>query len=112
MKKLTVPNMQHQVKIWQNSSVSEIEQEIWQEKFTLYAEIIAISANNFNSIDHLNFGNIMTEGLYLFKTRFIKDITNKMRISFKDRQFEIKRIINVLERSKYLNIIGLEIYGN
>ncbi len=33
-----------------------------------------------------------------------------MRILFKERKFEIKRIINIEEKSKFLNIIALEIY--
>ncbi|HJD65458.1 MAG TPA: head-tail adaptor protein [Rickettsia endosymbiont of Diachasma alloeum] len=39
-----------------------------------------------------------------------QNITTKMRILFKEREFEIKRIINVEEKSKFLNIIALEIY--
>ncbi|XVN41865.1 MAG: hypothetical protein RCO49_05350 [Rickettsia endosymbiont of Argas persicus] len=33
-----------------------------------------------------------------------------MRILFKEREFEIKRIIDVEEKNKFLNIIVLEIY--
>lgn len=110
MKKSVARSLQHQVKILENFSTSEIEQEQWQEKLSIYAEIKPICDNRFTSIEHVNFGHIMTEGFYLFKIRFIKDITTKMRISFRDRQFEIKRIINVAEQSKFLNIIGLEIY--
>ncbi|MCC8399481.1 MAG: phage head closure protein [Rickettsia endosymbiont of Platyusa sonomae] len=110
MKKSIARTLQHQVKILENFSVSEIEQEKWQEKLSTYAEIKPISDNRFTSIEHLNFGHIMTEGFYVFKMRFITGITTKMRISFRDRQFEIKWIINVEERSKFLNIIGLEIY--
>lgn len=104
--------LRHQIKIWQNISVNTIEQENWQEKFTIYAEITAISEQKFTVIEHLNFGHIMTEGFFIFKTRFIKNLSSKMRISFGDRQFEIKRLINIAEKSKWLNIIGLEIYGS
>jgi len=110
MKNISSNTLQHRIKILENFSISEIEKEIWQEKLTIYAEIQPLYANKFTSIEHLNFGHIMTEGWYLFKVRFVKDITTKMRMSFKERQFEIKRIINVSERSKFLNIIGQEIY--
>lgn len=112
MRKLSNHILRHQIKIWQNISVNDIEREIWQEKFTLYAKITAISEHKFAVIEHLNFGHIMTEGFFIFKTRFIKDLNNKMRISFGDRKFAIKRLINIAEKNKWLNIIGLEIYGS
>lgn len=80
MKKSVARSLQHQVKILENFSTSEIEQEKWQEKLSVYAEIKPICDNRFTSIEHVNFGHIMTEGFYLFKIRFIKEITTKMRI--------------------------------
>ncbi len=110
MRRSLARNLQHQIKILENFSVSEIEEEKWQEKFTSYAEIRPISDNRFTMLEGLNFGHVITEGYYAFKIRYIKGITTKMLISFKNRRFEIKRIINMSERSKFLNIIGLEIY--
>lgn len=110
MRKSITRNLQHQIKILENFSTSEIEEEKWQEKFTSYAEIRPISDSRFNMLENLNFGHVMTEGYYIFKIRFIKGITTKMLISFRNRRFEIKRIINIAERSKFLNIIGLEVY--
>ncbi|HJD62444.1 MAG TPA: head-tail adaptor protein [Rickettsia endosymbiont of Degeeriella rufa] len=46
----------------------------------------------------MSFGHVITEGYFLFKIRFIKNITTKMRIIFKEREFEIKRVINVEEK--------------
>lgn len=110
MKKSIIKNLQYQIKFIENSTKTEIDKEVWLEKFILYAEISPLCDNRFEAIKGLNFGHIMTEEFFLFKMRYIKGITSKMRISFKARQFEIKRIINVAERNKFLNIIGLEIY--
>ncbi len=110
MKKIILRNFQHQIKFLENFATSDLEQEKWQEKFAGYAEVNPICDNRFIAIDHLSFGHIMTEGYYLFKTRFIKNVNTNMRILFKKRYFEIKRIINILEQNKFLHIIGLEIY--
>ncbi|WP_341764540.1 phage head closure protein [Candidatus Tisiphia endosymbiont of Beris chalybata] len=110
MKKSIARNFQHQVKFLENFATNELEHERWQEKFAVYAEIKPICENRFIAIEHLSFGHVMTEGYYSFKIRFIKNITTNMRILFKERYFEIKRIINILEQDKFLNIIGLEIY--
>lgn len=110
MRKSLTRSLQHQIRILENFSISEIEEPKWQEKFTSYAEIRPINDNRFTTLEGINFGHVMTEGYYVFKIRFIKGITTKMLISFKNRRFEIKRIINIAERSKFLNIIGLEIY--
>lgn len=110
MKKIIARNFQHHIKFLENFSRSDLEQEKWQEKFASYAEIKPLCDNRFIPIEHLSFGHIMTEGYYLFKIRFIKNVSTNMRILFKERYFEIKRIINILEQDKFLHIIGLEIY--
>ncbi len=110
MNKSLVKNFNHKIIILENYSNSELEREIWREKYSLYAEIISIGDNKFEIIEGLKFGHVMTEGYFIFKTRFTENITNKMRILFKNRLFEIKRITNIGERSKLMKILGLEIY--
>jgi len=51
----------------------------------------------------------VTEGYFLFKIRALQDINLKMRIQFKERFFEIKRIIDSDESGRMLKIIALEI---
>ncbi|WP_375327107.1 head-tail adaptor protein [Candidatus Tisiphia endosymbiont of Nemotelus uliginosus] len=110
MQKSIARNLQHQIKFLENFSINELDQDRWQEKFAAYAEIKPICDNRFIAMEHLSFGHVMTEGYYIFKIRFIKNINTNMRILFKERYFEIKRIINVVEQNKFLNVIGLEIY--
>lgn len=110
MPKSIISNFQHRIKFLENFANSEIEQDRWQEKFSAYAEIKPFSDDRFISIEHLNFGHVITEGYYIFKIRFIENINIKMRILFRNRYFEIKRIVNVSEKNKFLNVIGLEIY--
>jgi SPP1 family predicted phage head-tail adaptor len=76
---------------------------------TSFAEVQPVCDNRFISLEGLSFGNVITEKYFLFKIRFMDGITQEMRISFKGRFFEIKRIINEDERNKMLSIIALEI---
>ncbi|HJD55615.1 MAG TPA: head-tail adaptor protein [Rickettsia endosymbiont of Pyrocoelia pectoralis] len=110
MQKTSVKNFRHQIKFLENIILDPMEEDRWIETLTAYAEIIPLCDNKFLALENINFGHIITEGYFLFKIRFIKDITTKMRILFKEREFEIKRIINIEEKSKFLNIIALEIY--
>lgn len=111
-KKITQPiskTLKHQIIFIENIALTEIEQDNWQRKFETFAEIKPITDNSFESLEGLNFGHIITQGFFLFKIRFIAGITNKMRILFKNRQFEIKRIINIGEQDRVIQIIALEI---
>ncbi|XVN43252.1 MAG: head-tail adaptor protein [Candidatus Rickettsia vulgarisii] len=110
MPKSIIRNFQHRIKFLENFASSEIDQERWQEKILVYAEVKPFSDDRFITIEHLSFGHVMTEGYYIFKIRFIENINTKMQILFRNRYFEIKRIVNISEKSKFLNIIGLEIY--
>jgi SPP1 family predicted phage head-tail adaptor len=102
-------NFRHPIKIIENTAISEVSPENWQEKFSLYAEIKALSDSRFESLENFSFGHVITEGLFLIKIRFMRGITTKMRIIFRERQFEIKRIINIEERERVLQMIVLEI---
>jgi head-tail adaptor len=103
-------HFKHQIIFLENLAIREVTSEEWQEKFTTYAEIKPICDTSFESLESLNFGHInMTKGFFLFKMRFITGVTTKLRILFKERKFEIKRVINIDERDRLLNIITLEI---
>lgn len=102
-------SLKHQIAFLENLATTEIEKERWQQATVTFAEIKPICDNKFEAIDGLSFGHIMTQGFFLFKIRFILGINNKMRILFKERQFEIKRIINIGEQNRFMQIIGLEL---
>lgn len=102
--------LKHQISIIENISINEIEED-WQEKYITFASIKPLYSNKVESIENFSFGHIVTEEYFLFKVRWERDITNKMRIQFKERIFEIKRVIDVTESSKWLQIIALEIFN-
>jgi SPP1 family predicted phage head-tail adaptor len=102
-------NLKHQIIFLENFSQNELEPGVWTEKITTYAEIQAASECNFENLENFNFGHVITEAYFLFKIRYQSEITNKMRIKFKERIFEIKRIINVAEKNRLMNLISLEI---
>jgi SPP1 family predicted phage head-tail adaptor len=109
-KRLAVARMfEHRISFIVNTSSHEMEPENWKIEFTTYAEINAVSENRFAFIEKVNFGNVISESLFLFKIRFISGINTKMRILFNERQFEIKRIVNINEVNKLIKIVALEI---
>lgn len=100
--------LSHQITLLENITKSELEPEKWVEKTKTFAEINPIYPNRFESIEGFDFAHVMTEGFFLFKIRFLKGVFPKMRILFKDRSFEIKRIINLKEQDRILQLIALE----
>ncbi|BBJ31440.1 hypothetical protein RAS_05490 [Rickettsia asiatica] len=91
MTKIIVKNFQHQIKFLENIAEEGMEEDRWVEKLTSYAEIKPLCDSKFLALENISFGHIITEGYFLFRIRFIKNITTKMRILFKEREFEIKR---------------------
>ncbi len=106
---LSAKNFKHLIAFIQNNVSSEIEKENWQEVIRTFAEIKPLYDNQFEYIENMNFGHLTTESIFIFKMRFESTIASKMRILYNNRQFEIKRIINICEQNRYLQIIALEI---
>jgi len=100
--------LKHAVSFIENISQSELEDQDWQEKYVTFADVRPMYDNKFGSIENFSFGHIVTEAFFMFKIRFTEAVHPKMRIIFKRRMFEIKRIINDGEASKTLKIIALE----
>jgi head-tail adaptor len=107
-KKRLASNLNHQITFLENITNNDLIPEKWIEKTKSFAEITPLYPNRFESIEGFDFAHVMTEGFFLFKIRFTKGIVPKMRILFKDRNFEIKRIINIKEQDRILQIIALE----
>ncbi len=101
--------LKHPITLLNNITANELEVQQWQEVATTFAEIKAVCDTKFETLEGLNFGHLITEALFIFRIRFIPNLNNKMRILFKDRLFEIKRIINIAEQDRVLQIIALEI---
>ena len=109
MKNYPLTNLlKHSIMFIENASKSELEDQDWQEKYITFADVTPMYDNKFGSIEKFSFGHIVTEAFYMFKIRFTELVHSKMRIIFKRRMFEIKRVINHNEASKVLKIIALE----
>lgn len=110
MFKIISKNFIHKINFLENTVNEASLPEKWEVKFQSYAEIKPIYETSFSQIESKEFGHIMTESLFIFRLRYIKNISTKLRIEFKKRTFEIRRIVNIDEKDRLLNIIALEIF--
>jgi len=111
-RRATLSKFIHKITFLENTNRSEIEEGTWNEVQTSFAEIHPVCDNRFIALEGISFGNVITEGYFFFRTRFIKKIHREMRIKFHDRIFEIKRLVDEEERGKMLSIVALEIFGD
>ena len=108
-KKTFITRLTHNINFLENVADSSSADPVWQEKYNCFAEIIPLSDCKYMSIEGMNFGNLITEEYYLFKIRYMDGLTKALRISFRSKLYSIKRIINIGEKNRFLNIIALEI---
>lgn len=108
-KKTLVSRLVHNVIFLENVVESASEDQLWEERYKCFAEVLPLSDCKYISIEGLSFGNFITEEYYLFKIRYIEGINKNLRISFRHKLYSIKRIINKRERDKMLSIIAHEI---
>lgn len=85
------------------------EEDEWEEKFIAFASVKAIYENNLSELEGVNFGNIIMREIYLITTRYRPDILLPMRFKIKSQMFEIKKIINIQEEDKILNIVATKL---
>lgn len=100
--------LKHKISILENTSADELS-ENWEEREITFAHIKPLYDNKIESLENFGFGHIVTDGYFIFQTRGSLKITTKMRIKFKNRIFDIKRVIDVEEAGRWLKIIALEI---
>jgi len=110
MKKQSIASrFAHRISLLKNTAKTELDEIKWEEFAVCFAEVRPVCDNKYVSMEGLSFGNVITEEYFHFRTRYIKNITKEMRISFNKRIFEIKRIINHQEKNRMLSIIALEV---
>ena len=100
--------LKHKITFLEQNNIDNFNNDNWQEQASTYAEVKPLYEMKYNTLDKLNFGSLITEDIFMFRLRFIKNIHSKMRIKFKNRIFEIKRIIDQSEQNRILQIIALE----
>lgn len=108
-RKRLISRLTHYINFLENTSLVAMEEENWQIKLSCYAEITSLSDAKYGILEGMDFGNFITEEYYLFRIRYLEGVGRKMRIGFKNKQYAIKRIVNVNQRDKILNIIAQEI---
>jgi head-tail adaptor len=101
--------LRHRIIILENTNQADLGQELWQERYSTFAQIKPIYDSKVGSLENFDFGHVVTEGYFMFKIRALPDLNSKMRISFKNRLFDIKRIIDIDERGRLFKIIASEI---
>lgn len=99
----------HKISFLENAAKQAIDKADWKEKLNSFAEVKPVCDNKFISLEGISFGNVIAEEYFLFNIRFVPGIHSNMRIKFREKIFEIKRIINEQERNRVLSIIALEI---
>lgn len=110
MRKIKSAKLFHLVTLLKNiSSESSLSGDDWRSVGQVYAEIKPLSEQQIKEIDSIQFGHLILEEYFIFTCRYSDLIENNMRIQFKERIFDIKRIINPQEKDRYLKIITLEI---
>jgi head-tail adaptor len=104
-----ISKMSHKIIFLKNIVESEIEEPKWIQVIETFAEVKPVCDNRFILLEGMQFGNIITEEYFLFKTRFIRGLDKTMRISFHDQIFEIKRIIDEDSKGRMLSTVALKI---
>lgn len=99
----------HRINFLKNLSVHAIENDNWQLMFHSYADIMPICEARAGEVAGLSFGNVISEELFLFRTRFHPDINKNLRISFDNDIYEIKRIVKLRDNQRSTNIIAFKI---
>jgi SPP1 family predicted phage head-tail adaptor len=90
---------------------SLISDETWQDLFSLAAGVNAIAEAKFMGLEIFRSMQLISSNPYLFTVRYTNKINTNMRIVYLGRYFNIKRIINPLERNQLLKIITEEEIG-
>lgn len=78
--------------------------ETWVDHKTVWAAV-----SNLNGREYFAAATIQAEKTVKFIVRFIKDVTESMRINFEGKQYNITSIDNIKYENKYIEIKALEV---
>lgn len=98
----------YRIEFLQNMSEDAVQQEDWQRIFHSYADVLPICEAKAGEIAGINFGHVIGEELFLFRTRFHPNINNRQRILFDNELYEIKRIVKIRNNQRSLNIVAFK----
>lgn len=99
----------YRVEFLQNSANTDIEKGEWNGVFYAYCAVVPLCQAGIKELEGINFGHVLTEELYLFRTQQNAEIKRFLRIHFQEEIYEIKRLVKDYDFSGLLNIIALRI---
>ena len=102
-------NLKHPIEFLQNIKGSPLDQDNWQVAYQIFADISNLHPDQIGMVENFDFGHIITANFISITIRYDNLINAKMRIRFKDKEFEIKKIVEDFDNQKFLKIIALEI---
>lgn len=101
-------SLKHSIIVFE-SVISNSLNHSWKEKFKVFASVKEATPKHIKYLENINFGNIISETYFIFTIRFKEGLSKGMKISFNARDFLIKKIINLDQKNKVLEILALEI---
>ena len=97
--------IEQQTKISDEGGGYEIK---WLPFAKVKAEIIALGDYRANQGEFYQSWQLLSYGFYKFTIRYKDGISNQMRIKYQNRFYNIKRVINFLEKNKAIILIAEE----
>ena len=102
-------NLKHPIEFLQNIKESPLHKDNWQVAYQVFACISNLHPDQIGMVENFDFGHIITANFVSITIRHNNLINAKMRIRFKSREFEIKKMVEDFDNQKFLKIIALEI---
>ncbi len=109
MKNMPLSARLHQrIEIFQNVNANDLD-ESWVSKLIIFADVRELLPNNISFFEGIDFGNLINQVYMLFTVRFNKKISKDQRIRFRQQDFLIKKIINVAQKGRVMEIIAMQV---
>jgi head-tail adaptor len=96
------------IEIFENINANDLD-EFWSLKLILFADVRELLPDNISFFEGVDFGNLINQVYMLFTIRFNKNISKDQRIEFKEKKFLIKKIINVAQKDRIMEIIAMQV---
>lgn len=101
-------HLKHKITLLKNTTTNELEEK-WETAKEIYANVKPLCDTRLVTLENVEFGSIVSAEYYVFYVRYLEDVNLNMRLSFCQKTFDIKRIINHNFANKFLSIIALQI---
>ena len=106
--KVSTIDLRHRIEFLDNIEKDDLIQK-WQLRFSTFAKATHLMPNSLKFFEGIEFGNLINQNYMLFCIRFNKEVNKNMRIKLNNKEFLIKKITNILEQDRFLELIAMEI---